>query len=262
LPSVPTVYFEMMSAMARHDVSASKIARIIERDTAMAAKTLQLVNSACFCLLRRITTVDQAVAYLGMDLVRDLSLTVHMFAALEPTAMRSGFSFDTEQEHSLLTAKVVRRLVVSPRQARNAFTAALLHDIGNLILAVCQTDNYKKVVQACKATGRPQHEVEAEMLGVTHAEVGAYLLGLWGLPHSIVEAVAYHHNPSVALERAFDIPTAVSLANGLVEEIIDARPLSIEPHLESLKVIERLPYWRNIAREEVQQVSPGFASVR
>jgi HD-like signal output (HDOD) protein/CheY-like chemotaxis protein len=262
LPSVPTVYFEMMSAMARPDVSASKIARIIERDTAMAAKTLQLVNSACFCLLRRISTVDQAVAYLGMDLVRDLSLTVHMFAALEPTAMRSGFSFDTEQEHSLLTAKVVRRLVVSPRQARNAFTAALLHDIGNLILAVCQTDNYKKVVQACKATSRPQHEVEAELLGVTHAEVGAYLLGLWGLPHSIVEAVAYHHNPSAALERAFDIPTAVSLANGLVEEIIDGRPLPIEAHLESLKVNERLPYWRNIAREEVQQVSPGFASAR
>jgi DNA-binding NtrC family response regulator len=65
LPSVPTVYFEMMAAMARPDVSATKIARIIERDTAMAAKTLQLVNSACFCLLRRISTVDQAVAYLG-----------------------------------------------------------------------------------------------------------------------------------------------------------------------------------------------------
>jgi hypothetical protein len=77
-----------------------------------------------------------------------------------------------------------------------------------------------------------------------------------------VEAVAYHHNPSAALERTFDIPTAVSLANGLVEEIIEGRALPMEPHLESLKVIERLPYWRNIAREEVQQVSPGFASVR
>jgi HD-like signal output (HDOD) protein len=262
LPSVPTVYFEMMSAMSRLDVSASKIARIIEKDTAMAAKTLQLVNSACFCLSRRITTVDQAVAYLGMDLVRDLSLTVHMFAALEPTAMRSGFSFDTEQEHSLLAAKVVRRLATSPRQARNAFTAALLHDIGNLILAVCNTENYKKVVQACKKSSRPQYEIEAEMLGVTHAEIGAYLLGLWGLPHPIVEAVAYHHNPSAALERTFDIPTAVSLANALVEEITENRPIPIEQHLESLKVIGSLPRWRAIALEELQQVSPGFVTVR
>ena len=261
LPSVPTVYFEMMSAMTRLDVSATKIARIIEKDAAMAAKTLQLVNSACFGVSRRITSVDQAVAHLGMDQVRDLSLNVHMFAALEPTAMRAGFSFDTEQEHTLLTAKVVRRIVTNPRQVRNAFTAALLHDIGNLILAVCDSENYKKVVKVCAASNRPQHEVEAEILGVTHAEVGAYLLGLWGLPHPIVEAVAYHHNPSAALERSFDIPTAVSLANALVEELTEDRPLAIAHHLESLKVSGRIDRWRAIAREESQRVNPGLATV-
>lgn len=262
LPSVPTVYFEMMSAMTRLDVSATKIARIIEKDAAMAAKTLQLVNSACFGVSRRITSVDQAVAHLGMDQVRDLSLNVHMFAALEPTAMRAGFSFDTEQEHTLLTAKVVRRIVTNPRQVRNAFTAALLHDIGNLILAVCDSENYKKVVKVCAASNRPQHEVEAEILGVTHAEVGAYLLGLWGLPHPIVEAVAYHHNPSAALERSFDIPTAVSLANALVEELTEDRPLAIAHHLESLKVAGRIDRWRAIAREELQQMNTGLATVR
>jgi HD-like signal output (HDOD) protein len=262
LPSVPTVYFEMMSAMSRMDVSATKIARILERDSAMAAKTLQLVNSACFCLSRRITSIDQAVAYLGMDLVRDLSLTLHMFAALEPTAMRSGFSFDAEQEHSLLTSKVVRRIVTNPRQSRNAFTAVLLHDIGDLILAVCNPENFRKVLLACKKTGRPQYEVEAELLGVTHAEVGAYLLGLWGLPHPIVEAVAYHHNPSAALERTFDIPTAVSLANGLVEEITENRPFPFEAHLQSLGVAGHLDRWRAIAKEELQQVGPGFAAAR
>jgi len=262
LPSVPTVYFEMMAAMARDDVSPSKIARIIERDAAIAAKTLQLVNSACFCLSRRITSVDQAVAYLGMDLVRDLSLTVHMFAALEPTAMRAGFSFDAEQEHSLLTAKLVRRLLPSPRQSRNAFTAALLHDIGNLILAVCNPDDFKKVMTACATSGRSQYEIEAEMLGVTHAEVGAYLLGLWGLPHSIVEAVAYHHNPSAALEKTFDIPTAVSLANYLIEEILEERSVPIEAHLESIKVLPNLPRWREMAREELQPITSGFVAVR
>jgi HD-like signal output (HDOD) protein/CheY-like chemotaxis protein len=261
LPSVPTVYLEMMSAMSRFDVTPNKIARIIERDAAMSAKTLQLVNSACFGLTRRIGTIDQAVSYLGLDLVRDLSLTVHMFAALEPTAMRSGFSFDSEQDHSLLVAKIARRLAPSPRQARNAFTSGLLHDIGNLILAVCNTENYKKVKIACQSNIRPQHELEAEMIGVTHAEVGAYLLGLWGLPYPIVEAVAFHHNPSAALERSFDVPTAVSLANALVEEVNEDRPLPLplEQHLAALKVNEQLPRWRAIAREEMQQMNPVAA---
>jgi HD-like signal output (HDOD) protein len=253
LPSVPTVYFEMMAAMARPDVSAQKITRILEKDAAMAAKTLQVVNSACFCLSRTISRLDQAVAYLGMELIRDLSLTVHMFAALEPTAIRSGFSFDAEQEHSLLTARVARRLVSNPRNAQQAFTAALLHDVGNLVLAVCIPEKFKLVTVASKTSGRPSHEVETELLGVTHAEVGAYLLGLWGVPHPIVEAVAYHHNPSVAMERSFDIPTVVAVANALVDEIVLGRTFpAIEEHLESLKVIDKLPRWASIAREELQ----------
>jgi HD-like signal output (HDOD) protein/CheY-like chemotaxis protein len=254
LPSAPTVYFEMMAAMARTDVSAQKITRILEKDAAMAAKTLQVVNSACFCLSRTITRLDQAVAYLGMELIRDLSLTVHMFAALEPTAIRSGFSFDAEQEHSLLTARVARRLVSNPRHAQQAFTAALLHDVGNLVMAVCIPEKFKLVTVASKTSGRSSHEVETELLGVTHAEVGAYLLGLWGVPHPIVEAVAYHHNPSAAMERSFDIPTVVAVANGLVDEIVFARtfPSAIEEHLESLKVIDKLPRWAGIAREELQ----------
>jgi HD-like signal output (HDOD) protein len=147
--------------------------------------------------------------------------------------------------------------------SRNAFTAALLHDIGNLILAVCKPEEFKKVMVACKNTDRPAHEIEAELMGVTHAEVGAYLLELWGLPHNIVEAVAFHHNPSAALERSFDVPTAVSVANALVEEVTLNRPIPIEAHLESLHVLDRLPRWRAMTREELQPaVDPGFATTR
>ena len=113
-----------------------------------------------------------------------------------------------------------------------------------------------KVQLARKTTGRPSHELEAEMLGVTHAEVGAYLLGLWGLPYPIIEAVAYHHNPSAALERTFDIPTAVSVANALVEEMTENRTIGIAEHLQSLGVIDELPGWTAIAREELQQSKP------
>lgn len=256
LPSVPSIYQELMSAMGRSDISVQKIARILEKDAAMAAKTLQLVNSACFGLTRTISSLDQAVAHLGMDLIKDLSLTVHVFAALERTALRLGFSFDAEQEHSVLTARVARRLLTNRRQAQDAFTAALLHDIGNLVLAVCIPEKFKKAVHASKTSGRPAYEVEAEILGVTHAEVGAYLLALWGLPCPIVEAVAYHHYPAAALERTFDLPTAVSLANALVEEATGGPEITLIAHLESLKVAQKLKKWREIAKEEVQQANP------
>jgi putative nucleotidyltransferase with HDIG domain len=254
LPPAPTVYLELTNAMKSPDVSNRKIARIIEKDSPMAAKTLQLVNSACFGLLRQITTLDNAIAYLGMDLIRDLSLTVHIFTALEKTAVRSGFSFELEQEHSLLAAKLAKKLMSNSRQAQNAFTAALLHDIGKLVLAVCIPEKFKKVQQTCKASGRTAHEVEAELLGLTHAEVGAYLLGLWGLPYPIVEAVAYHHNPGAALERSFDIPTAVSLANAFVEEATRSRPFTpMTEHLRTLGVLDKVPSWTEIAREELRE---------
>jgi putative nucleotidyltransferase with HDIG domain len=261
LPPVPAVYLELTSAMDRPDVSNRKIAAIIEKDAPMAAKTLQLVNSACFGMLKQVTSLERAVAYLGRDLIRDLSLTVHIFSLLQSTAIRAGFSFDAEQEHSLITAKLAKRLVSSPRQVQNAFTAALLHDIGKLALAVCIPERFMKVQLARKTTGRPSHELEAEMLGVTHAEVGAYLLGLWGLPYPIIEAVAYHHNPSAALERTFDIPTAVSVANALVEEMTENRPIGIAEHLQSLGVIDELPDWTAIAREELQQSKPEITSL-
>jgi HD-like signal output (HDOD) protein len=253
LPSLPAVYQELMSAMSRPDVSIQTIARIVERDAAMAAKTLQLVNSACFSVSCSITRVDQAVTYLGMELIKNLSLTVHVFSALEPRALRSGFSFEAQQEHALMTARIARQLLWDQQKSQDAFTAALLHDIGKLVLAVCIPAKFTTVVQACKTTGRPQHQVEAELLGVTHAEVGAYLLALWGLPLPIVEAVAYHHNPSAAIEHIFDIPSAVSLANSLVSPADS--PANLHEHLHSLGVSSQLDGWTEVARQEMGRVN-------
>ena len=257
LPSVPTVYLELTRAMSDPNVTNPKIARIIAKDPPMAARTLQLVNSACFGLAKQITSLDTAIAFLGMDLIKNLSLAVHIFAALEGLAVRSYFSFDAEQQHSLITAKVAKRLVSGRRQSQNAFTAALLHDIGKLVLAVCIPEKFIKIQLASKASRRSLHEIEAEMLAVTHAEVGAYLLSLWGLPYPIVEAVAYHHNPSAALERTFDVPTAVAVANALVDDAEGNPPIAIAEHLQSLAMIDELPAWTAIAHEELERLRPS-----
>jgi response regulator RpfG family c-di-GMP phosphodiesterase len=156
LPPVPDVYLELTGAIARSETSSAEIAAIIAKDPATTAKLLQLVNSACFGALRQITTLEHAVAYVGTDLIRDLSLSIHLFGALERTALQSAFSFHQEQEHSLLTARVAKRLSAKPAEAQNAFTAALLHDIGKLVLAVCIPGDYKKVQQASNKTLRPR----------------------------------------------------------------------------------------------------------
>ena len=95
------------------------------------------------------------------------------------------------------------------------------------------------------------------MLAVTHAEVGAYVLGLWGLPYPIVEAVAYHHNPTAAMERTFDVPSAVAVANALVDNTLGDPPLAIAEHLQSLAVIDELPAWTAIAHEELERLTPA-----
>jgi HD-like signal output (HDOD) protein/CheY-like chemotaxis protein len=255
LPSFPVLYHRIMNAMTRPDASADTISAIIEQDPAMSAKILQLANSACFGTARRIVGIQQAVVHLGMELIKNLALAVNIFGAAEKSSGSSIVSFKEQQVHALQTARVAARVLPAPQQSQHAFTAGLLHDIGNVVLAVSIPDRFASVVECCRESKRAAHEVELEMLGVTHAEVGAYLLGLWGLPYPIIEAVAYHHNPAAASERSFGIPSATNIASTLVDELSGPAPEIPFLHLESLGVAGNLPRWRAIAQEEALTVA-------
>jgi len=217
LPSVPHTYWELTRAVSFADTPLDDLAGIVEQDPAMVAKLLQLVNSAYFGLPRVISSVPQAVTYLGTDLLRALALTVHAFG-ISPMRPTEGFSLEALQRHSLAVARFCRVAVTDPKRGGEVFTAALVHDIGKLIFAHGIPDAFAEVVRERHRSGRSYYEVEAELLGVTHAEVGAYLLGVWGLPLTIVEAVAFHHNPSVVAEGPVDTLAWVHLADALVEE--------------------------------------------
>jgi HD-like signal output (HDOD) protein len=117
---------------------------------------------------------------------------------------------------------------------------------------ICIPERYRAVVQAAHSAKRPLHEVEQEILGVNHATAGAYLLGLWGLPYPIVEAVAYHHNPADIGETTFAVASATALADSLVDSMTDPQTSTIDrAHLENLGVLESLPRWMEIAEQEV-----------
>src|SRR5262249_19161152 len=153
------------------------------------------VNSAFFGLPREISTLSTAVSFLGTQLVQNLVLSAEVFHVFEKVAPIKGFSFEDLHIHSQLTAKIAGRIPAAKPIQGAAVVAALLHDMGKLVLAVRSPKHFERAVQGAIDEKLSLHAVEQGLIGVSHAEVGAYLLGIWGLPTPVVEAVAHHHNP-------------------------------------------------------------------
>jgi len=258
LPSRPAVYEGLRAALREPGIAAADVAAIVEQDIAMSAKVLQLVNSAFFGLGRRISNIGEAVSYLGLNTLEAVVVSAAAFEAFQPTRRVDGFDIDRLQRHGLLVADIARRLVDDKDLADDLYTAGILHDIGLLVLAAQEPGLLEAGLAAARASGRPLHRVERENRNLTHAEVGAYLLGLWGLPHTIVEAVAHHHDPRRVPGIGLDCITGLHVANQLAHEYgsgaladVSAEPLD-ERLLQEIGVHDRLPAWRAIAAEEAR----------
>lgn len=258
LPSVPSTYLALTQAMARDEVKISEVAAIVERDAAMSIKVLQLVNSAYFGTAQRMTSIRHAATYLGLELLRALALSAHVFGALDGAALQH-YGLGQVQDGSMLTARLARRFLSASGRGEVGFTAGLIHDIGRVVLATCLEDDYLDVVERSRRDGVPLHLVEREMLKVTHAEVGAYLLGIWGLPPAIVEAIAFHHAPGSLPHDDSDIAGAVHVADILVEESMGspgrvAVGQAIDPaYLDQDGVAAKLALWRHMGVEELSR---------
>ena len=174
------------------------VGQIIERDIAMSAKVLQLVNSAFFGLPQHVASPSQAVVLLGLETVKMLVLTTHVFSQFEERKL-GGLQINALWRHSLAVAAMAKGIAraeqAPPKSIDHAFMAGMLHDVGKLILAANIPDPYHAALAMAKQKAMPPQDAERMFLGATHAEVGAYLLGLWGLPDSIVIATALHHRP-------------------------------------------------------------------
>jgi len=258
LPSLPVLYKELTDEIHSGDTSLKKIARIISKDMAMVTKILQLVNSAFFGLRTTVSNPEQAVALLGSDTIRSLVLSMQAFSQFDAKAL-PGFSLEALWQHGLKTsgyAKAIARQEQVPQaMIDDVFTAGLLHDIGMLVLASNLPDGYKQVLGLQKDKGLLDWQAEQEVFGVTHAEVGAYLLGLWGVGEAIVEAVAYHHRPSACDELAFSPLTAVHVANMLAEseqpagEGATSLPID-EAYLTKLGRLDQLATWKEACQPD------------
>ena len=241
LPSAPHAFQEILTCLQQPTSSLADAAEIIGRDVAMTANVIKLVNSAFFGSRQPITTASRAVAYLGLDTLVALVLGHSAFKSGIPTGI-AGFSLERLWQHSLDTAMAARTVALlenqSPAMAEDAFLGGMLHDVGKVVFATRATAPGAAAASIEEITG----QMEAH-----HAEVGAYLLGLWGFPNSIIEAVAFHHLPSLAGD-GLSLPRLIHIADRLVHhrqaEGTGPPGAGIQPGLlENLGLEARWPQW-------------------
>jgi HD-like signal output (HDOD) protein len=254
LPSVSKIYVELTDVLAREAPSIHDVVEVVQRDPAMCLKLLQVVNSAFFGLPRRVAAMRDAIGYLGIDLVKSLALAAEIFGAAEGPQGLDSTWLSALQQHSALVARVAR--AIAPSDADDAFMAGMLHDVGRIVLALADRKAFAGIGLAARERAHPTYVLERECLGVTHAEVGAYILGTWGVPFGIVEAVAGHHEPSRFGSSSFDATTAVHIAEGLVTEgdhpLLAPHLLDV-PHLERLGLLPEVPTWRALVQRIREQ---------
>ena len=253
-PIVPSLYLEVISALKSPHVTTVEVGGIIAKDMAMMTKLLQVTNSACFGLPRKISDPVEAVGILGFETVKSMVITLKLLSQYDKVRP-VYFSIDRLWRHSTEVARLSRMLAFAqeddPALAESAFTAGLMHDLGKLVLASNFDEQYSGAQALARHQQIPLWEVEKQIFGASHGEIGAYLLGLWGMPLDLVEAAALHHNPSRCLAKRFTPLTAVHVANALLYEARPDKegfvPAQIdEAYLAELGLSARLPHWRKM----------------
>jgi len=198
MPTLPAHYHQLLQELDKPEPSIARVSEIIEQDIGMTAKVLHMVNSAFFGAPRTVTSPRDAAALLGLDTVRALVTAVHFFRQFPQESVKH-LNVDSLHQDGLLTGSIARKIAqaegLDRALASQALLSGMLHDIGRVLMACVVPGRYRQCVDAARSDGGSPWDAEYRVLGVSHAELGAHLLGLWAFPQDTVEAVAYHHRP-------------------------------------------------------------------
>jgi HD-like signal output (HDOD) protein len=260
IPSLPGMYNEIMAELRSEDASLQRIAKIVSRDAGMAAKVLQLANSAFMGVRYEVSNPTQAVTLIGTEMVRALVLSVHVFSQFENQRGTSPY-LTALWEHSIAVGCLAQRIAASEKCGKalvdESFTAGLLHEIGKLVLLAQMPKEYGAILDEVKEKPAELPSAEQQKFGCTHADLGAYLMSIWGLPHPLIHAVAFHDRPSASVGRHFSSLTAVHGADAVVSSngslIVQDVQLD-EKYLEELGLSGREPAWRQLYEQQIEQM--------
>ena len=212
---VHRTYIKLQSVLLSDTPTTHELAQIVACDTVIAAKVLQLASYAFFGHGRRTNTLEQAVTHLGVATLRQLVISGEVFAQWPSRLAPTVVDLEKLQQHTHAVGRVARALTVDTPFANETNLAAHLHDIGYWILAQECPHELERACRWAVEKGMPMHEAERQTIGRSHAEIGGYLLGLWGLPDAIVTAVSHHHAPERMPQREFDALAALAAAQAL-----------------------------------------------
>jgi HD-like signal output (HDOD) protein len=253
LPSLPSIYMRLIEKMRDPECGIDDVAELVARDISLTARVLKLVNSAFFGLRQQVSSLNEAVNYLGLDTLKALVLSINAFAQFEKKSL-GGVSLESLWNHSLLTAGCARLIAEmetgNARLVDEAFVAAMLHDTGRLVLAANFGADYAVALAAVATTPGGVLAAEEAAFGATHADVGGYLFSLWGLPGSIVDAVTWHHDPLGSPENVFGPLACVHAANAWTHDNNESGGGRLKrEYFERLGLAARVPDWHRACVE-------------
>ena len=260
IPSLPSLYYEIEKELQSDEVSLKRIGEIVSKDAGMTAKILQLANSAFTGARQNISNPTQAITLIGTEMVRALVLSVHVFSQFkDPSAPDCRALW----EHGVAVSCLCQRIAISEKCSKSevdeCFTAGILHEIGKLVLLAEMPRPYGDVLASVARKPGTLGLAERERFGCTHGDLGAYLMSIWGLPHPLVHAVAYHDRPSESIENCFSSLTVVHAADAIVSSnsgslILQDVQLD-KGYLDALGLRAREPVWRGLYEESINSGS-------
>jgi putative nucleotidyltransferase with HDIG domain len=249
IPTLSKTHLELTKALRSPTLPVRDVTGIIERDLALTAKILQMCNTMRFAPASRVTSVFDAVQMIGFDVVRALVLSIQVFEFCKSIAKTQ--LFQSVWDHSVGTACSARKLAqtenLGTELAEESFLLGLLHDIGKVVLAASARE-YHLLWEMHSADSDELNAREVETFGASHAQVGAYLLRLWGLPDSLADGVEAHHHCGSTEITGFNPLLALHVA----QELSPARGVSrLDMDLiNRLGFGDKVPFWQVLVETE------------
>jgi HD-like signal output (HDOD) protein len=214
LPTLPDIAVKVMELLEDPGTSAAELGKVLSADQGLTLRILRMANSAYYNFPRQIGTINLAIVVLGFETVKSLTLAISINDTIKKWKSHLNFDFRTYWRHSLdaaVCAKVLSKSI-NYKVPGEAFVAGLIHDVGKLLIARYFQAEYSEIEGRSRSTIKPDYEIETEVLGADHAEIGGWLADRWNLPSPIADAVKCHHLPDHA-EVDVTLSSLICLAN-------------------------------------------------
>lgn len=269
IPTIPDVVVKVMQLTRDPEASAKQLTMAISNDPGLTGNLLRLCNSAYYGIPRVVSSLNQAVMYLGFHTVRNLVLTCSVSRFFNPEKQIYGYVKGGLWHHSVASAIACEQLCKKIRSGLQdtAYTAGLLHDIGQLIMGTAIKDTADTIIDLMKNGGMSELDAEQEAVGFSHAELGAELADQWNFPDELIHAIRYHHEPEQAPGESL-LPAIVHVANSIVLDLgygVELEEMKHPAKTEAMQAIGVTPEMRDELKgrieELVNQNAPNFLAM-